>query len=169
MQTFILDFLFFKVFNAIDLSGFDLLWGWVADSIVHLYSRVRMRTEREERQTQGDLWKSQRACEQLDSQKVRPIKTRSWGMNLSLKILAWMELRLLWISDSWLTRLLLRFLFQGITAPRDSWYWPEVVKDEEEELLEEEETKPEGSDEEEEEEELTVSCTSNLCLWHFHC
>ncbi len=30
-----------------------------------------MRSEREERQIQGDLRKSQRACEQLDSQKVR--------------------------------------------------------------------------------------------------
>ncbi|XP_056088623.1 G patch domain-containing protein 11 isoform X2 [Rhinichthys klamathensis goyatoka] len=93
--------------------------------------RVRMRTEREERQTQSDLWKSQRACEQLDSQK-------------------------------------------GITAPRDSWYWPEVAKDEEEELLEEEETKPEGSDdEEEEEEELTVNklqfLTSYLRGVHFYC
>lgn len=52
-------------------------------------------------------------------------------------------------------------LFQGITAPRDSWYWPEVVKDEEEEE-EEEETKPEGSDDEEE--ELTVSCTEGNVL-----
>ncbi|XP_016342813.1 G patch domain-containing protein 11-like [Sinocyclocheilus anshuiensis] len=71
--------------------------------------KVRKRTEREERQTsakQGDLRNSQRACEQLDSQK-------------------------------------------GISVPRDSWYWPEVVKDEDEELLEEE-AKPEGSDEEEE-------------------
>ncbi|XP_067277337.1 G patch domain-containing protein 11 [Pseudorasbora parva] len=94
--------------------------------------RVRKRTEREERQTQGDLWKSQRACEQLDSQK-------------------------------------------GITAPRESWYWPEVVKDEEAELLEEEETKPEGSDdEEEEEEELTPLdklqfLTSYLRGVHFYC
>ncbi|XP_077073463.1 G patch domain-containing protein 11 [Siphateles boraxobius] len=95
--------------------------------------RVRMRTEREERQTQGDLWKSQRACEQLDSQK-------------------------------------------GITAPRDSWYWPEVVKDEEEKLLEEEETKPEESDdeEEEEEEELTTLdklqfLTSYLRGVHYYC
>lgn len=31
--------------------------------------RLRMRTEKEERQIEADLWKSQRACEQLDSQK----------------------------------------------------------------------------------------------------
>lgn len=32
--------------------------------------RVRVRSEREERKIEGDLKKSQRACEQLDSQKV---------------------------------------------------------------------------------------------------
>ncbi|XP_073689746.1 G patch domain-containing protein 11 [Garra rufa] len=90
--------------------------------------RVRKRTEREERQIQGDLRKSQRACEQLDSQK-------------------------------------------GITVPRDSWYWPEVEKDEEAELLEEE-TKSEGSDDEEE--ELTPLdklqfLTSYLRGVHYYC
>lgn len=40
--------------------------------------RVRMRTEREERQTQSDLWKSQRACEQLDSQKGITAPRDSW-------------------------------------------------------------------------------------------
>lgn len=94
----------------------------------NVYYRVRMRSEREERQIQGDLRKSQRACEQLDSQK-------------------------------------------GITVPRDSWYWPEVVKDEEEEL-QEEETKPEGSDDDEE--ELTSSdklqvLTSYLRGVHVYC
>uniref|UniRef100_A0A671LP13 G patch domain-containing protein 11 n=1 Tax=Sinocyclocheilus anshuiensis TaxID=1608454 RepID=A0A671LP13_9TELE len=64
------------------------------------------REPKEKSAKQGDLRNSQRACEQLDSQK-------------------------------------------GISVPRDSWYWPEVVKDEDEELLEEE-AKPEGSDEEEE-------------------
>lgn len=91
--------------------------------------RVRMRTEREERQIQGDLRKSQRACEQLDSQK-------------------------------------------GITVPRDSWYWPEAVKDEEEELLEEE-TKSEGSDDDEEEELIPLDklqfLTSYLRGVHFYC
>lgn len=33
--------------------------------------RSRVRTEREERKVEGDLRRSQRACEQLDSQKVR--------------------------------------------------------------------------------------------------
>lgn len=33
--------------------------------------RTRVRTEREERKVDGDLRRSQRACEQLDSQKVR--------------------------------------------------------------------------------------------------
>lgn len=33
-------------------------------------SRSRVRTEREERKIEGDLRKSQRSCEQLDSQKV---------------------------------------------------------------------------------------------------
>lgn len=33
-------------------------------------SRSRVRTEREERKIEGDLRRSQRACEQLDSQKV---------------------------------------------------------------------------------------------------
>lgn len=37
---------------------------------VFLPSRSRVRTEREERKIEGDLRKSQRACEQLDSQKV---------------------------------------------------------------------------------------------------
>ena len=37
----------------------------------NLLSRVRVRSEREERKIEGDLGKSQRACEQLDSQKVR--------------------------------------------------------------------------------------------------
>lgn len=32
--------------------------------------RSRVRTEREERKVEGDLRRSQRACEQLDSQKV---------------------------------------------------------------------------------------------------
>uniref|UniRef100_A0A673GKY2 G patch domain-containing protein 11 n=1 Tax=Sinocyclocheilus rhinocerous TaxID=307959 RepID=A0A673GKY2_9TELE len=76
--------------------------------------RLRKRTEREERQTQGDLRKS--------------------------------------------------------LVPRDSWYWPEVVKDEEEELLEEE-TKPEGSDEEEELTPLDKLqfLTSYLRGLHFYC
>lgn len=34
------------------------------------HSRSRVRTEREERKIEGDLRRSQRACEQLDSQKV---------------------------------------------------------------------------------------------------
>lgn len=38
-----------------------------------LHSRSRVRTEREERKIEGDLRRSQRACEQLDSQKVRLI------------------------------------------------------------------------------------------------
>lgn len=38
-----------------------------------LHSRSRVRTEREERKIEGDLRKSQRACEQLDSQKVGEI------------------------------------------------------------------------------------------------
>lgn len=33
-------------------------------------SRSRVRTEKEERKIEGDLRKSQRSCEQLDSQKV---------------------------------------------------------------------------------------------------
>lgn len=33
--------------------------------------RSRVRTEREERKIEGDLRRSQRACEQLDSEKVR--------------------------------------------------------------------------------------------------
>ncbi|XP_016393915.1 G patch domain-containing protein 11-like [Sinocyclocheilus rhinocerous] len=92
-----------------------------------LNSKVRKRTEREERQTQGDLRKSQRACEQLDSQK-------------------------------------------GITVPRDSWYWPEALKEEEAELLEEE-PKPEGSDDEEELTPLDKLqfLTSYLRGAHFYC
>lgn len=35
--------------------------------------RTRVRTEREERKIEGDLRRSQRACEQLDSQKVKEI------------------------------------------------------------------------------------------------
>ncbi|XP_056616921.1 G patch domain-containing protein 11 isoform X2 [Triplophysa dalaica] len=71
--------------------------------------RVRKRTEREERQTLIDLNKSQRACEQLDTQK-------------------------------------------GVTVPRDSWYWPEVLKDEEAELDEEDTS---HSSEDEDEDDLT--------------
>ncbi|XP_051503948.1 G patch domain-containing protein 11 [Myxocyprinus asiaticus] len=40
--------------------------------------RVRKRTEREERQTLGDLRKSQRACEQLDSQKGFTVPRDIW-------------------------------------------------------------------------------------------
>lgn len=40
--------------------------------------RVRKRTEREERQTQGDLRKSQRACEQLDNQKGITVPRDCW-------------------------------------------------------------------------------------------
>lgn len=38
--------------------------------LVPFHSRSRVRTEREERKIEGDLRRSQRACEQLDSQKV---------------------------------------------------------------------------------------------------
>lgn len=37
---------------------------------VLFHSRSRVRTEREERKIEGDLRRSQRGCEQLDSQKV---------------------------------------------------------------------------------------------------
>ncbi|XP_076142654.1 G patch domain-containing protein 11 [Alosa pseudoharengus] len=40
--------------------------------------RVRKRTEREERQTEGDLRRSQRACEQLDSQKGITAPRECW-------------------------------------------------------------------------------------------
>ncbi|MBN3320211.1 GPT11 protein, partial [Atractosteus spatula] len=40
--------------------------------------RVRLRTEREERQTDADLRKSQRACEQLDSQKGIHAPREDW-------------------------------------------------------------------------------------------
>ncbi|XP_062375441.1 G patch domain-containing protein 11 [Sardina pilchardus] len=40
--------------------------------------RVRKRTEREERQTEGDLRRSQRACEQLDSQKGITVPRECW-------------------------------------------------------------------------------------------
>ncbi|XP_061083737.1 G patch domain-containing protein 11 [Conger conger] len=40
--------------------------------------RARMRTEREERQAEGDLRRSQRACEQLDSQKCIGVPRESW-------------------------------------------------------------------------------------------
>ncbi|XP_018595587.2 G patch domain-containing protein 11 isoform X1 [Scleropages formosus] len=40
--------------------------------------RVRMRTEREERQTEGDLRRSQRVCEQLDSKKGITVPREDW-------------------------------------------------------------------------------------------
>lgn len=40
------------------------------------HSRSRVRTEREERKIEGDLRRSQRACEHLDSQKVEGIMAR---------------------------------------------------------------------------------------------
>ncbi|KAM4607516.1 G patch domain-containing protein 11 [Polymixia lowei] len=40
--------------------------------------RVRVRTEREERKIEGDLRKSQRACEQLDSQKSIIVPREDW-------------------------------------------------------------------------------------------
>ncbi|KAJ8248011.1 hypothetical protein GJAV_G00237150 [Gymnothorax javanicus] len=40
--------------------------------------RARMRTEREERQAEGDLRRSQRACEQLDCQKSISVPRESW-------------------------------------------------------------------------------------------
>lgn len=42
-------------------------------------------------------------------------------------------------------------IFQGITAPREDWYWPKAETDEEEDALKEEE------EEEEEIVELTVN------------
>lgn len=35
-------------------------------------NRIRFKTKQEERKMEGDLRKSQRACQQLDTQKVRP-------------------------------------------------------------------------------------------------
>ncbi|XP_071759507.1 G patch domain-containing protein 11 [Centroberyx gerrardi] len=40
--------------------------------------RVRVRTEREERKIEGDLRRSQRACEQLDSQKRITVPREDW-------------------------------------------------------------------------------------------
>ncbi|XP_060942815.1 G patch domain-containing protein 11-like [Limanda limanda] len=40
--------------------------------------RSRVRTEREERKIEGDLRKSQRACEQLDSQKTITVPREDW-------------------------------------------------------------------------------------------
>lgn len=40
--------------------------------------RVRMRTEREEQKIEGDLRRSQKACEQLDSQKGVPVPREDW-------------------------------------------------------------------------------------------
>ncbi|KAK5853780.1 hypothetical protein PBY51_014907 [Eleginops maclovinus] len=40
--------------------------------------RSRVRTEREERKIEGDLRKSQRACEQLDSQKGIIVPREDW-------------------------------------------------------------------------------------------
>ncbi|XP_036403001.1 G patch domain-containing protein 11 [Megalops cyprinoides] len=40
--------------------------------------RTRMRTEREERQAEGDLRRSQRACEQLDSQRGITVPREGW-------------------------------------------------------------------------------------------
>lgn len=40
--------------------------------------RVRVRSEREERKIEGDLKRSQRACEQLDSQKGVTVPREDW-------------------------------------------------------------------------------------------
>ncbi|XP_028846045.1 G patch domain-containing protein 11 [Denticeps clupeoides] len=89
--------------------------------------RGRKKYEREERQAEGDLRRSQRACEQLDSQK-------------------------------------------GISSPRESWYWPELEKNNEEDAEEEERIIVQ----EEDEETLTSSeklqiLTSYLRGVHFYC
>lgn len=39
--------------------------------LLFLY-RIRFKNKQEERKMEGDLRKSQRACQQLDAQKVRP-------------------------------------------------------------------------------------------------
>lgn len=60
--------------------------------------------------------------------------------------------------------------FQGITVPREDWYWPKPEADDEEDGLkeeeEEEEEKEEEKEEEEEEEivELTVSIKLSLFI-----
>ncbi|KAB5581979.1 hypothetical protein PHYPO_G00181890 [Pangasianodon hypophthalmus] len=87
--------------------------------------RERKRTEREKHETEGDLRKSQWACEQLDRQK-------------------------------------------GIIVPRDSWYWPEEVKNQE---AEHDESNTEGS---KDNKELTSLLklqfiTSYLRSVHFYC
>ncbi|XP_076830208.1 G patch domain-containing protein 11 [Brachyhypopomus gauderio] len=87
--------------------------------------RERMRTEKDKHQTEQDLRKSQRACEQLDTQK-------------------------------------------GMIIPRDSWYWPEVNKDEDERS---DESDNEGSNEKEELTPLDKLqfITSYLRSVHFYC
>lgn len=68
--------------------------------------RSRVRTDREERKIEGDLRRSQRSCEQLDSQ-------------------------------------------QGVTVPREEWYWPKTDVDDDDDDEEEEEDDKEEKDEEE--------------------
>lgn len=60
---------------------------WMSRSVEKrvYYHRVRKRTEREERQTQGDLRRSQRACEQLDSQKGITVPRDVWYWPEALK------------------------------------------------------------------------------------
>lgn len=56
--------------------------------------------------------------------------------------------------------------FQGITVPREDWYWPKPEADDEEDGLKEEEEEEEEKEEEEEEEivELTVSIKLSLFI-----
>ncbi len=58
-------------------------------NLLFFHSRSRVRTEREERKIEGDLRRSQRACEQLDSQKVKGFMARLYitGIIHSISIL----------------------------------------------------------------------------------
>lgn len=46
-------------------------------SYLPFLNRIRFKTKQEERKMEGDLRKSQRACQQLDIQKVRYV---FWGL-----------------------------------------------------------------------------------------
>lgn len=49
-------------------------------------NRIRFKTKQEERKMEGDLRKSQRACQQLDMQKVRPVGfSGGWKENLKIQ------------------------------------------------------------------------------------
>lgn len=126
-------------------------------------SRSRVRSEREERKIEGDLRKSQRSCEQLDSQKVFLSLYFSvcFIKNICKKKKGTKTQKLHLQKKNVSCSIFVTSTFQGITVPREDWYWPKAENEEEEDCLKDIE---EGRDEENEDDfvDLTVCMPFNF-------